>query len=46
MIGDEGKEVTDLAQYSAVNKSPYGQTSMTGHEGKKVTGSAAVLCCK
>ena len=22
MTGDEGKEVTDLAQYSAVNKSP------------------------
>ena len=40
MIGDEGKEVTSSAQYCAVNKSPCGQASMTGHEGKQVIGSA------
>ena len=39
MIGDEGKEVTGSVQYCAVNKSPCGQTNMTGHEGKEVTGS-------
>ena len=39
MIGDEEKEVTGSAQYCAGNKSPCGQASMTGHEGKQVTGS-------
>ena len=40
------EKVTSSVQYCAVNKSPCGQTSMTGHEGKQVTGSAAVLCYK
>ena len=43
MTGQEGKEVTGLVQYCAVNKSPCGQASMTGHEGKQVTG--LVQCC-
>ena len=34
MTGDEGKQVTGSVQYCAVNKSPYGQASMTGDEGK------------
>ena len=34
MTGDEGKEVTSSLQYCAVNKSPCGKASMTGHEGK------------
>ena len=38
MTGDEGKEVTDSAQYCAVNKSRCGKVSMTGDEGKQVTG--------
>ena len=40
MTDDEGKEVTDSAQYCAVNKSPCGKASMTCDEGKEVTGSA------
>ena len=40
MTGAEGKEVTVSVQYCAVNKSPSGKDSMTGHEGKEVTGSA------
>ena len=28
-----------VVQYCAVNKSPCGKASMTGHEGKEVTGS-------
>ena len=39
MTGHEGEEVTGLAQYCAVNKSPCGQASMIGDEGKEVTGS-------
>ena len=34
MIDHEGKWVTGSVQYCAVNKSPCGQTSMTGDEGK------------
>ena len=29
--------VTDSVQYCAVNKSPCGKVSMTGHEGQQVT---------
>ena len=39
MTGYEGKQVTGLVQYFAVNKSPCGQASIIGHEGKQVTGS-------
>ena len=39
MTGNERKEVTDLLQYCAVNKSPSGKASMTSHEGKQVTSS-------
>ena len=38
MTDDEGKQVTGSAQYCAINKSPRGQTSMTGDEGTQVTG--------
>ena len=38
MTADEGKDVTGSAQYYAVNKSPCGQGSITGDEGKQVTG--------
>ena len=34
MTGDEGKQVTGSLQYCAINKSPCGQASMTGDEGK------------
>ena len=34
MTGHEGKEVTGSLQYCAVNKSPCGMASITGHEGK------------
>ena len=36
MTGHEGKEVTSPAQYCAVNKSPSGKASMTGHEGNRL----------
>ena len=39
MTGHEGKQVTGLVQYCAINKSPCGKASMTGDEGKWVTGS-------
>ena len=39
MTGHEGKQVTGLAQYCAVNKSPCEKASMRGDEGKEVTGS-------
>ena len=34
MTGHEGKQVIGSLQYCAVNKSPCGQASMTGDEGK------------
>ena len=37
------KAVIGSAQYCAINKSPCGKASMTGHEGKEVTG--LVQCC-
>ena len=33
MIAHEGKEVTGLVQYSAINKSDCGKANMTVHEG-------------
>ena len=39
MIVHEGKEVKGSVQYCAINKSPCGQISMTGHEGREVTDS-------
>ena len=39
MTVHEGKEVTGLVQYSAINKSHCGKASMIVHEGKEVTGS-------
>ena len=38
MTGDEGKQGTGSVQYYAVNKSPCGQGSITGDEGKQVIG--------
>ena len=38
MTDHEGKQVTGLVQYSAINKSHCEKASMTGNEGKQVTG--------
>ena len=46
MTGHEGKQVIGSLQYCAVNKSPCGKASMTGHEGKVGYRFTAVLCCK
>ena len=42
----EGKEVTSLVQYFALNKSDCGKASRTSHEGKEVTGSVQYSAIK